>query len=97
MVRSKYYWEGRAADVQHAVARCLACEIVRLKKPKRQGRMLMQHPSRRFELVAVDVLEMTPVTLRGNQKVLVIGDKFTRFIMALEMPQEKKRPYRGCF
>jgi Integrase core domain len=51
--------------------------------------MVMHHPSRRFELVAVDVLEMTPVTPRGNRKVLVIGDMFTRFIMALAMPDEK--------
>jgi Integrase zinc binding domain/Integrase core domain len=89
MVRSKYYWEGWASDVQRAVARCLACEVVRLKKPKRQDRMVMHHPSRQFELVAVDVLEMTSVTPRGNRKVLVIGDMFTRFIMALAMPDEK--------
>jgi hypothetical protein len=45
--------------------------------------MVMYHPSRKFEIVAVDVLEMTPVTPRGNRKALVIGDMFTRFIMAL--------------
>jgi transposase InsO family protein len=37
----------------------------------------------------VDVLEMTPVTPRGNRKLLVIGEMFTRFIMALAMPDEK--------
>jgi transposase InsO family protein len=89
MVRSKCYWDRWAADVEHAVARCLACEVVRLRNPKRQVRMVMHHPSRRFELLAVDVLEMTPVTPRGNRKVLVIGDMFTRFIMALAMPDDK--------
>jgi Integrase core domain len=37
----------------------------------------------------VDVLEITPVTPRGNRKLLVIGKLFTRLIMALAMPDEK--------
>jgi RNase H-like domain found in reverse transcriptase/Integrase zinc binding domain/Integrase core domain len=89
MVRTKYYWKGRAADVEAAVAKCMACEMVRLKKPGRQGRMMKYHPSRRFELVAVDILEMTPVTRRGNRKILVMGDMFSRFIMAVAMKDEK--------
>jgi Integrase zinc binding domain len=68
MVRAKYYWKGWAADVMSAVAKCMACEIVRLKKPGRQGRIMKYHPSRLFELVAVDIPEMTPVTRRGNKK-----------------------------
>jgi Integrase zinc binding domain len=94
IVRAKYYWKGWAADVESAVAKCMACEIVSrvlqrasardiqyctvlvalqrpaplLKKPGRQGRMMKYHPSRRFELVAVNILEMTPVTRRGNKK-----------------------------
>jgi Integrase zinc binding domain len=71
IVRAKSYWKGWAADVESAVAKCIACEIVRLKKPGRQGRMMKYHPSRLFELVAVDILEMTPVTRRGNKKILV--------------------------
>jgi Integrase zinc binding domain len=62
MVRTKYYWKGWAADVESAVAKCMACEMEWLKKPGRQGRMMKYRPSRRFELVAVDILEMTPET-----------------------------------
>jgi hypothetical protein len=89
MVRTKYYWKGWAADVESAVAKCMPCEMVRLKKPGRQGRMMKYHPSRRFELVAVDILEMTPVTRRGNRKILVMGDMFSRFIVAVAMKDEK--------
>jgi hypothetical protein len=56
MVRSKYYWKGWAADVDSSVAKCMACEMVRLKNPGRQGLMIKYHPSRWFELVAVDIL-----------------------------------------
>jgi transposase InsO family protein len=85
----QYYWRGWAADVEAAVAKCLACEMVRLKKPGRQGRLVKYHPTRRFELVAVDMLEMTSVTRRGNRKVLVIGDMFSRFVMAIATKDEK--------
>jgi Integrase zinc binding domain len=74
MLRAKYYWKGWAADVKSALAKCMACEIVRLEKSERQGRMMKYHPSRLFELVAVDILEMTLVTRRGNKKILVNGD-----------------------
>jgi hypothetical protein len=32
---------------------------------------------------------MTPVARRGNRKVLVVGDMFSRFIMAVAMKDEK--------
>jgi Integrase zinc binding domain len=59
MIRTKYYWKGWAADVESAVSKCMDCEMVRLKKPGRQGQMMKHHPSRRFALAAVDMLRHT--------------------------------------
>jgi len=87
-IRSRYYWPGWTADVRKAVMGCLACGVERLPRPGRQARMVRYHPRRRFELVAVDVLEMTPVTSRGNRKILVVGDMFTRFVVAVAMADE---------
>jgi Integrase zinc binding domain len=42
MARTKYYWKGWVADVESAVAKCMACEMVRLKKP---GRCCEKHAS----------------------------------------------------
>jgi transposase InsO family protein len=46
------------------------------------------HPSRRFELVATDVLEISPAKKRGNRKILVIGDLFARYIVMVAMENE---------
>ncbi len=46
------------------------------------------HPSRRFEIVSVDVLKISPTTDRGNKKVVVIGDAFTRFMWAFPVSEE---------
>jgi hypothetical protein len=46
------------------------------------------HPSRRFLLVAMDVFEMSPETRRGNRKVLVIGDIWSRYVVARPISSE---------
>jgi hypothetical protein len=55
----------------------------RLRRPAVQARMVRYHPSRRFQVVAMDVLEMSPETKRENRKVLVIGDTFLRYVEAV--------------
>jgi Integrase zinc binding domain len=88
MVRCRYYWPGWASDVRKAVLECLACDLGRLRRPGGQARMVRYHPSRRFQMVAMDVLEMSPETKRGNRKVLVIGDMFPRYLVAVPMSDE---------
>jgi Integrase core domain len=87
-VRGRYFREGWNADVEAAVKGCLGCEMERMRKPGRQGKLVKYHPTRRFELVATDVLEMTPPTVRGHKKVLVIGDMFTRYIVAVAIKND---------
>jgi Integrase core domain len=69
--------------VRKAVSEYLACELGRLRRPGVQARMILYHPSRRFQMVAMDVLEMSPETKRGNRKVSVIGDMFSRYVVAV--------------
>jgi hypothetical protein len=71
-VRGRYYWPGWASDVRKAVSECLACELGRLWRPR----------------VAMNVLEMSPATKRGNRKVLVIGDMFSRYVVAMPISDE---------
>jgi transposase InsO family protein len=86
---SRFWWPGYRADVSKHVAGCLACETARKGKPPRQGQMVQYHPTRRFELVAVDILEISPRSRRGNSKLLVIGDTFSRFAWAHPIKDEK--------
>jgi hypothetical protein len=43
---------------------------------------MQYHLTRRFELVAVDVMEISLTSRKGNSKLVVIGDTFTRFAWA---------------
>lgn len=48
----------------------------------------MWNPSARFETVSMDVLEISPKSKSGMKKVLVIGDVFTRFMLAIALRGE---------
>jgi hypothetical protein len=87
-VRGRYYWPGWASDVRKAVSECLACELGRLRRPGVEARMVRYHSSRRFQMMALNVLEMSPATKRGNRKVLVIGDMLSRYVVAVPISDE---------
>jgi transposase InsO family protein len=87
-VRCRYYWPGWASDVRKTVSECLDCKLGQLRRPRVQARMMRYHPSRRFQMVAMDVLEMSPESKRGNRKVLVIGDMFSRYVVAVPISDE---------
>jgi transposase InsO family protein len=87
-IRKRYCLSGWTQDVQMFVQSCLACSLARMQKPSRHCRMQVYHPSGRFELVAIDVLKISPASNGGNKKVIVMGDLFTRFMMAIPVRDE---------
>jgi transposase InsO family protein len=54
-----------------------------------QEKMMQYHPTRRFELVAVDVMEISPRSRKGNSKLVVIGDTFIKFAWAYPISNER--------
>jgi hypothetical protein len=53
----------------------------RVRRPKRHGRFRRWQESRQGEVVAVDVLTITPASPEGCTKVLVIAAALTRFLL----------------
>ncbi len=71
------------------LAECMSCDIIKAGRPKKQGKLEKYHPNRRWEIVAVDVLSVSPESAEGNRKILVIGDCFTRYMCAAPMKNEQ--------
>jgi Integrase zinc binding domain/Integrase core domain len=88
-VGSRFWWPKFRMDVEQKVKGCLVCELARASPPNRQGRIVEYHPTRRFEIVAIDVMEVSPKSGRGNTKVVAIGDIFTRFAWAYPVADER--------
>ncbi|KAA8497381.1 Transposon Ty3-I Gag-Pol polyprotein [Porphyridium purpureum] len=87
---ASWYWPGWTSDVSEFIQSCRFCS--RRKGLRRQQVVIgRRRPTRRFELVAVDLLTISPKTPRGYTKVLVVADLFTRFTVAAPVVDESAR------
>src|SRR6266498_1294128 len=65
----RYYWSGMAKDVNQYIAACYQCQM---KKPMQKINELHPiSPSRLFDRWGVDVVELLPITLKGNRYIIV--------------------------
>ena len=88
-IRKRFWWTGWKKDVPQKILFFLNCAVENLGRPNRLGKMKTWHPVRRFQVVAIDITEISPPSKRGYEKVLVMGCLFTRFIWAV--PVRNKR------
>lgn len=61
------------------------------KAPDRQGTMVSYQVTRRLEINAMDVLEISPTGKDGFAKVQMMGDALTRWMLELPMRDESAR------
>jgi RNase H-like domain found in reverse transcriptase/Integrase zinc binding domain len=74
-VARRYWWPEWLAGIEEQVGKCLPCATTRLgRSGHRNARLVRYTPSRRFELVALDVTEISPMGGKGEKKVVVVGD-----------------------
>jgi hypothetical protein len=86
-----FFWKGMHKDILNHVNSCTACSTRRtpysnrgLTKPKlSQIEGAMYSP---FAIVHMDIMGKLPTTERGNQYILAIVDKATRWIEAYAIP-----------
>src|SRR6266542_4257945 len=73
----RYYWPGMAKDVNQYIAACYQCQI---KKPMQKINELHPiPPSRLFDRWGVDVVGPLPITLKGNQYIIVAVEYLSKW------------------
>ena len=77
----RVYWPGLRGDVRTYINSCTVC-IARKSPCPRKVPMGHVEVGHRWERVAMDLLDMSVTTARGNRYVLVIVDCFTRWTEA---------------
>ena len=81
------YWVGMAKDVGQYCGCCIKCQITKAP-PHVPVPLKPVIASRPWELVAVDVLKV-PISLQGNEYILVAQDYFSKWPFAVPMPDQK--------
>ncbi|KAA8496244.1 Transposon Ty3-I Gag-Pol polyprotein [Porphyridium purpureum] len=89
-LKGKFWWPKMRESIVAFLERCVHCAIERLPKmPRRvKGILAPWIPVRRFEIVAMDILTVSPTSADGNKKILVMIDLFTRYVACVPLKDE---------
>ena len=81
------YWQGLRQDVCSYLASCTICLARKSPCPQRapMGHVEVGH---RWDRVAMDILDMSITTPKGNRYVLVMVDCFSRWMEACPLPNK---------
>ena len=90
------YWPGLRGDVQTYIKSCTVCIARKSPCPRKipMGHVEVGH---RWDRVAMDLLDMSVTTARGNRYVLVIVDCFTRWTEAFPLPDKTAQSVADAF
>ena len=88
IIRPRYYWKGLREDIKFTVQQCPHCREARDKLDEKQtGKFIPIEAAYTFEMVCMDIVGPLPVTSSENRYLLTIIDRFTRFTMAIPLPE----------
>ena len=92
----RVYWPGLRGDVQIYIKSCTVCIARKSPCPRKipMGHVEVGH---RWDRVAMDLLDMSVTTARGNRYVLVIVDCFTRWTEAFPLPDKTAHSVADAF
>ena len=94
----KYYWPTMMADTRHFVESCTPCAIYKkgenLRIPLKPIRAVSP-----FYMIAMDILTPNPETptQHNNRHILVIQDYFTKWVVAVPIPDQTSHTVLQAF
>ena len=85
----KYYWPSMVADTRSFVETCAPCQVYKVGPNKRVPLKPIRAVSP-FYMLGVDILTPCPaaVTRSGNKHILVVQDYFTKWVVAIPIPDQ---------
>ena len=88
-ISERFWWSGLSKDVRRWVRSCVPCLRRKSPRPLRSGlaqTMAVTHPAHTF---AIDLVGPCPETAEGDVWILTIIDVFTRWPIAIPLPNRK--------
>ena len=86
-LQTRVYWPGLRNDIRTYIASCTVC-IARKSLCPRRAPMGHVAVGRQWERVAMDLLDMSVTSSKGNRYVLVMVDCFSRWTEACPLPDK---------
>ena len=95
IVRKKFYWLGWQESVRKFCQTCNECQERNMPSKKPRARLREVTVSQPMERIAMDVAGPFPKSAGGNKYILVVVDYFTKYAMAMAMPDQKSETVCG--
>ena len=88
-LRDKYWCPEMRKTITDFVQRCSACQRYNVDRQKPAGFLHpIDAPSGPFQMIGMDYLGPFPETSHGNKYVLTITDYFTKWVLAIPLPNQ---------
>ena len=86
-IKSKYWWPNMKQSIIQYIQSCLLCQQYNISRTKKPGLLQpIPPPEGPFQLIGMDFCGPFRTTPRGNQYVLCITDYYTRWVVAVAVP-----------
>jgi hypothetical protein len=82
LVRRSFWWSDMRKDVGRYIRNCRKCQQIKQPNTLPQGELSPKPaPEERWESISLDFIVKLPKTARGNDAVLVIVDRFSKYVL----------------
>ena len=88
-ISEKYYWPKMTEDIKKWLKACLACQRRKAPRPMNAGARTPIIRTKPFQLIGMDFYGPLPDTVNGNKYILTMIDVFTRWPIAVAVPDRK--------
>jgi len=97
-LQERFFWIKMRRDVEEWVSTCVTCQERRPppSKPKApHGKM--PTPTKPFEFLQIDLKGKLPETATGNEYLMVVYDYFSKYIVAVPLPNKRTETVTEAF
>ena len=92
----KYWWPGMLSDIERYNKSCTECQQAASKQPRKAPLKPLDAP-RPWHTVGVDITEPGVITAKGNRYILVFIDLFTKYCVAVPIPDQRAETVAKAF
>ena len=97
-IRQKFFWENMKVDIQKYIQGCLQCQLKKSIRVKTKNPMVITDtPTTAFEKISMDIVGPLPETKSGNLCILTIQDNFTKYSLAIPLPNHQGSTIADAF
>ena len=95
---TKFFRENMKIDIQKYIQGCLQCQIKKLVQVKTKNPIVITDTSTiAFDKTRMDIVGPLPETKCGNFYILTIQDNFTKYYLAIPLPNHKAGTIADAF